>query len=138
MLRSVVVGELLMGELSRLSRCLKGETPETARHFRDSGTVQMSHSSVTGVRSKSFIQLWISGKYSLENHFSRRISMLLPSLSCTFRSVPGMSSPFCFHWMRRSAISMWAFRCSSVAYRWRMSLTVMLISSAESVFFHSS
>ena len=27
MLRSVVVGELLMGELSRLSRCPKGETP---------------------------------------------------------------------------------------------------------------
>lgn len=27
----------------------------------------MSHSSVTGVRSKSFIRLWISGKYSLED-----------------------------------------------------------------------
>ena len=75
----------------------------------------MSHSSVSGVRSKSFIRLWISGKYSLENHCSRRISMLLPSLSCTFRGVPGMSSPFCFHWMRRSAMSIWAFRCSSVA-----------------------
>ena len=40
---------------------------ETAGHFRDSGTVQMSHSSVSGVRSKSFIRLWISGKYSLED-----------------------------------------------------------------------
>ena len=58
--------------------------------------------------------------------------MSLLSLSCTFRGVPGMSSPFCFHWMRRSAMSMWALRCSSVAYRWRMSLTVMLISAAES------
>ena len=28
-----------VSRLSRLSRCLKGETPETARHFRDSGTV---------------------------------------------------------------------------------------------------
>ena len=27
----------------------------------------MSHSSVSGVRSKSFIRLWISGKYSLED-----------------------------------------------------------------------
>ena len=98
----------------------------------------MSHSSVTGVRSKSLIRLWISGKYSLENHFSRRISMLLPSLSCTFRGVPGMSSPFCFHWMRRSAMSIWAFRCSSVAYRWRMSLSVMSISVEESFFFYSS
>ena len=98
----------------------------------------MSHSSVTGVRSKSFIQLWISGKYSLENHFSSKISMSLLSLSCTFRGVPGMSSPFCFHWIRRSAMSIWAFRCSSVAYRWRMSLTVMSISAEESFFFHSS
>ena len=98
----------------------------------------MSHSSVTGVRSKSFIRLWISGKYSLENHFSSKISMSLLSLSCTFRGVPDMSSPFCFHWMRRSAMSMWALRCSSVAYRWRISLTVMSISAAESFFFHSS
>ena len=98
----------------------------------------MSHSSVTGVRSKSFIRLWISGKYSLENHFSRRISMSLLSLSCTFRGVPGMSSSFCFHWMRRSAMSMWALRCSSIAYRQRMSLTVMLISAEEIFFFHSS
>ena len=29
-------------------------------------------------------------------------------------------------------MSIWAFRCSSVAYRWRMSLTVMSISAAES------
>lgn len=113
----------------------QGRDSET---LRDSGTVQMSHSSVTGVRSKSFIRLWISGKYSLENHFSSRISMSLLSLNCTFRGVPGMSSPFCFHWIRRSAMSIWAFRCSSVAYRWRMSLTVMSISAAESFFFHSS
>ena len=118
--------------LSRLSRCPTGET------LRDSGTVQMSHSSVTGVRSKSFIKLWISGKYSLENHFSSRISMSLLSLSCTFRGVPDMSSPFCFHWIRRSAMSMWAARCSSVALRWRMSLTVMFRSMARSFFFHSS
>ena len=25
--------------------------------------------------------------------------MSLPSLRCTFRGVPGMSSPFCFHWI---------------------------------------
>ena len=35
-------------------------------------------------------------------------------------------------------MSIWAFRCSSVAYRWRMSLTVMSISAEESFFFHSS
>ena len=81
---------MTVSRVYRLSRCPRGET---ARHFetgRDSGTVQMSHSSVTGVRSKSLIRLWISGKYSLENHFSSRTS--LPSLSCTFRGVPGMSS----------------------------------------------
>ena len=58
---------LFLSHLSRLSRCPEGETPETAGHFRDSGTVQMSHSSVTGVRLKSFIRLWISGKYSQED-----------------------------------------------------------------------
>ena len=43
----------------------RGET------HRDNGAIQMSHSSVTGVRSKSFIRLWISGKYSLEKHLTK-------------------------------------------------------------------
>ena len=91
-----------MNKKSKTTNCLgclavplsRGRDSET---LRDSGTVQMSHSSVTGVRSKSLIRLWISGKYSLENHFSSKISMSLLSLSCIFRGVPGMSSPFCFH-----------------------------------------
>ena len=52
--------------------------------------------------------------------------------------MPGRGSPFCFHWMMRSAMSMWAARCSSVALRWRMSLTVMFRSMARSLRFHSS
>ena len=52
--------------------------------------------------------------------------------------MPGRSSPVRFHWMMRSAMSMWAARCSSVALRWRMSLTVMFRSMARSFFFHSS
>ena len=46
----------------------QGRDSET---LQDSGTVQMSHSSVTGVRLKSFIRLWISGKYSLEKHSTK-------------------------------------------------------------------
>ena len=46
----------------------QGRDSET---LQDNGTVQMSHSSVTGVRSKSFIRLWISGKYSLKRHLDK-------------------------------------------------------------------
>ena len=60
-----------VSRLSRLSRCPKGETPETAGHFRDSGTVQMSHSSVSGVRSKSFIRLWTQLILNLVNGVDR-------------------------------------------------------------------
>ena len=52
--------------------------------------------------------------------------------------MPGMDSPVRFHWMMRSAMSMWAARCSSVALRCRRSLNVMFRSMAESFFFHSS
>ena len=52
--------------------------------------------------------------------------------------MPGRSSPVRFHWMMRSAISMCAARCSSVALRWSRSLTVMFRSMEKSLSFHSS
>ena len=52
--------------------------------------------------------------------------------------MPGRVSPVRFHWMMRSAMSMWAARCSSVALRCRRSLTVMFRSMERSLRFHSS
>ncbi len=56
----------------------QGRDSET---LRDSGTVQMSHSSVTGVRSKSFIWWWISDKYSLEKHLAKSCFLYIQHLS---------------------------------------------------------
>ena len=82
-------------------------------------------SSVTGIKSRSSIRAYISGWYSAGNHLFRSELQSVRSLIWSLRDVPGMGSPVRFHWMMRSAMSMWAALCSSVVLRWRMSLTVM-------------
>ena len=91
-------------------------------------------SSVTGIKSRSSIRACISGWYSAGNHLFRSELQSVRSLIWSLRDVPGMGAPVRFHWIMRSAMSMWAALCSSVALRWRMSLTVMFKSG---LFFYS-
>ena len=89
-----------------------------------------------GVKSKSFIWFWVSGKSSIENHFEKDFHVL-PSLSCTFQGMPGMSFPFCFHLVVRSEIFIWAYGNSLVAYHWRWSPIVSPISAEERISWRS-
>ena len=69
-------------------------------------------SSVTGIKSRSSIRACISGWYSAGNHLFRGELQSVRSLIWSLRDVPGMGSPVRFHWMIRSAMSMWAALCS--------------------------